>query len=66
MRVHPPAPNHGVMDPGLATYSSRIKGQPGAAALSAFQLYGLGTKVPLSHVDPVRSAHNQQDPDPQC
>jgi hypothetical protein len=45
MRVHPPAPNHGVTDPGLATYSSRIKGQPGAAALSAFQLYGLGTKV---------------------
>jgi class 3 adenylate cyclase len=36
MRVHQPAPNHGVMDPGLATYAIRIKGQLGDAALSAF------------------------------
>jgi hypothetical protein len=36
MRVHPPASNHGVMDPGLATYTIRIKGRLGDAALSAF------------------------------
>jgi hypothetical protein len=36
MRVHPSATNHGVMDPGVATYTIRIKGQLGDAALSAF------------------------------
>jgi len=36
MRVHPPAADHGVMDSALATYTIRIKGQLGDAALSAF------------------------------
>jgi hypothetical protein len=34
--IHQTAPDHRAMDPGLTTYDIRIKGQLGAAALSAF------------------------------
>jgi hypothetical protein len=36
MRVHLPAPEHGVMDLGPALYTIRINGHLGAMALSAF------------------------------
>jgi hypothetical protein len=36
MRVHLPAPDHGVMDPAPALYAIRIHGYLGATVLSAF------------------------------
>ena len=36
MRVHLPALDHGVMDPGTALYTIRINGHLGATVLSAF------------------------------
>jgi hypothetical protein len=36
MRTHLPATDHGLMDPGPAHYTIRIKGHLGVAALSAF------------------------------
>jgi hypothetical protein len=36
MRVHLPAPDHGVMDPAPARYTIRIRGHLGATVLSAF------------------------------
>lgn len=36
MRVHLPAPDHGLMDPASARYTIRINGHLGATVLSAF------------------------------
>jgi hypothetical protein len=36
MRVHLPAPDHGLMDPASARYVIRIDGHLGATVLSAF------------------------------
>jgi hypothetical protein len=36
MRVHLPAPDHGVMDPAPVRYTIRIHGHLGATVLSAF------------------------------
>ncbi len=36
MRPHPPAPDHGRMDPAPARYMIRINGHLGATVLSAF------------------------------
>ncbi len=36
MRVHPPASDHGTMEPTLTLYSIRINGHLGPTALSAF------------------------------
>jgi len=36
MRVHLPAPDHGLMDPASAWYTIRINGHLGATVLSAF------------------------------
>jgi hypothetical protein len=36
MRAHPPALDHGVMDPAPALYTIRINGHLGAMVLSAF------------------------------
>jgi hypothetical protein len=36
MRIHLPAPDHGLMDPAPALYTIRIHGHLGATVLSAF------------------------------
>jgi len=36
MRVHLPAPDHGLMDPAPTLYAIRIRGHLGATVLSAF------------------------------
>jgi hypothetical protein len=36
MRLHLPAPDHGVMEPASARYQIRINGRLGATVLSAF------------------------------
>ena len=41
MRVHLPAPQHGLMDPALARYTIRIRGHLGAMVLFAAYLTSL-------------------------